>query len=183
MEPLTGYPRDVLPKQEVNNSLNEDKKDESHAGRNEWNLIKQVVKDGKSTDWSEAKKEWEVDAVYEIKNPDEYETCTCGHYPIKEVIVIKNKHNGRELIVGNCCINKFFAFNSDYSRFFHALQKGKINSDIIEQGFEDKVINEWEHSFMKDVWRKRKRTEKQRNKYSEIKQRLLNYYQRKGMSV
>lgn len=163
--------------------MDEEKQDEAPEGRNKWNLIKRVTETSKTTNWLEAKKEWVVDSIYHVEDPEEFETCICGHYPIKEVIVIKNKHNGKTLIVGKCCINKFPACPSDYNNFFQAIRNKKINLAVIEQGFEDKVINEWEHGFTKNVWRKRKLTEKQQNKYSEIKQRLLNYYQRKGISA
>ena len=146
--------------------------------KNDWNLIKRVIEKSKSKDWEEAKTEWVIGEIYEIEDEDHFETCTCGHYPIKEVIEIRNRYNGNSIIVGNCCVNKFSMLNKNYSNFFHAIKKDKVNLDVIEQGFKDGIINSWEYEFMKNVWRKRKFSEKQSRKYEDINTRLLNHYKK-----
>ncbi len=145
--------------------------------KNDWKLIKHVMEKSKSTEWEEAKTEWVIGNIYEIED-DNFETCTCGHYPIKEVIQIRNRYNGNTIIVGNCCVNKFSMLSKNYSNFFHAIKKDKVNLDVIEQGFKDSVINPWEYEFMKNVWRKKKFSPKQSRKYEELNARLLNHYKK-----
>ena len=137
-------------------------------------MIQRVIEVSDSKDWQEAKKEWEIISVYE---DDDYDTCTCGHYPIKEIIIIQNIRNNNELIIGNCCINKFFDFEFKGTRFFGALAKKKINQVVIDKGFEDNVIDEQEHKFLSQVWRRRDFRQLKRSRL--LCKRLLEFYIKK----
>jgi hypothetical protein len=64
-------------------------------------LRKVVVENSEAETWSEAKKEWSLLTIY-----DEENNCVCGHR-IVENCVIRNSHNGNELVVGNVCVNLF----------------------------------------------------------------------------
>jgi hypothetical protein len=114
--------------------------------KNEYILIKNVLKLSKSKDWKIAKKEWTPIKVFYEKN----NTCLCSHYPITENIILKNINNSNEIIVGNCCINKFFEIKT-FNKFFKALHKNKINQIIIDIAYKKNIINNWEKEFMTDI--------------------------------
>ncbi len=44
-------------------------------------LIKEIVELSIAKDWLSAKEEW---FLKDIRVSDEFRTCLCGHYPIKE---------------------------------------------------------------------------------------------------
>lgn len=133
--------------------------------KKEFILISEIIKNSISKDWENAKKEWKVIETYYDEN---YDSCSCSHYPIKEIIIIENINNGLTMKIGNCCINKFFEIKK-YNKLFIALSKKKINSSIIKISHEKKIINYWESKFLNDVFRKRKLSEKQ----SDLKNNLI----------
>lgn len=138
----------------------------------EYTLIKKILSSSESNNWEEAKKEWDIIYSYIAQY---YEQCLCGHYPIKEVIVIKNKINHNSAKIGNCCINKFFEIK-DYNKFFKAIHKNKINKMIIELASDKYVINEWEKEFLLNVWRKRNMSQKQSRIFNNLKDRIIIYF-------
>ena len=54
--------------------------------RNAYKLFKRVIELSESNSWDKAKKEWEQIAITQIDEGEDYGSCTCGHYPIKELI-------------------------------------------------------------------------------------------------
>ncbi len=64
---------------------------------NEWDLV-EVYNTNAEKDFTE-----EFEADYEAN----YETCLCGHHPIAEVFVLRNRSTGEEIKVGNICIRHF----------------------------------------------------------------------------
>jgi hypothetical protein len=66
-------------------------------------LLKQKVIENSIADtWEEAKKEWRLEFIF-----DKITNCVCCNHRTTENCVIKNKHNGSRLIVGNVCVNHF----------------------------------------------------------------------------
>ena len=90
---------------------------------------------------------------------DYQETCSCGHYPIIEVCVIKNKLNNNTTIVGNCCVKKFMGLPSD--KIFQSVKRVRkemhksLNPAAIEYAYKKGWINPWEYKFYIDTMRKR----------------------------
>jgi hypothetical protein len=60
--------------------------------------------------WDQAKIEWSLFDVFKEVEPD---TCLCGHYPIIENCVLRNRENRNRAIVGNVCVKKFLGLPSD----------------------------------------------------------------------
>jgi|SRR6056297_1020917 len=147
----------------------------------EFKLIKEVINISESNNWDDAIKEWKIFDVVELEKR-EFEQCLCGKYPIKQVIKLNNKNNNREINVGNCCVNKFFGIK-DYNKVFVALRKNKINNIMIEETKNKDVINEWEYNFIKNVWRKRKLTQKQEYVRNKIKKKIISHYKKKERGV
>ena len=56
----------------------------------EYILTQSIIEKSESNTWGPAKNEWELDSIFDS---DEQETCACGHFPIKEVCVLRNIQN------------------------------------------------------------------------------------------
>jgi len=143
-----------------------------------YKLFKRVIELSESKEWDEAKKEWEQIDITQADKEEDYGSCICGKYPIKEMIQLFNSKNKKEIIVGNCCINKFFG-NPEYNKIFAAIKKGKVNKSMIKDSFEKGVVNGWEEGFMNDNWKKRKLTLRQEIVFNEISSKILGHYKKK----
>ncbi|MFZ3167225.1 MAG: hypothetical protein WA130_06385 [Candidatus Methanoperedens sp.] len=114
-------------------------------------LVDILLASSKSKEWETAKREWRVTEIYfadidSISGASHYETCSCSHYPIKEVITITNNLNQNKLIIGNCCITKIIDQKEEkrHNAIFKALKTQKINKELIEQAYyNDHFIDEW----------------------------------------
>jgi hypothetical protein len=136
-------------------------------------LINEIMKLSEATNWDGAKKEWlPIENIYYSKTA---RTCLCGHYPIKEIIILRNRLNNNKVTVGNCCINKFFS-NKSYNKIFQAISKNKINRAMIDIAFEKELLKEIEFKFCCDVWRKRYLTPKQEVWFGKLKKRILDEF-------
>lgn len=142
--------------------------------KNEYKLFQKIIKWSFSNDWEESKKEWNQKKIF-ILRKGEFGTCTCGKYPIKEIIVIENTNTNKRLPIGNCCIKKFFNIK-DYDKVFNALKKNKVNRFMINDSFKKSVISRWEGNFMLDLWRKRILTYKQQELFYKIKKKIIRSY-------
>jgi hypothetical protein len=145
--------------------------------KNEYKLSQEIVYRSVSQNWTEAKTEWRLINVYE---EDEFQTCLCGHYPIREICVIKNKHNGTEVEIGNCCVKKFMGLRSDI--IFSAIKRIRkdiyksLNADTLSFAFQKRWISEWENNFYCDIMKKRCLTEKQQHIKIQINRNVLCHF-------
>ena len=124
--------------------------------------------------WDEAKLEWALESVWREDEPD---TCLCGHFPIIEICLLRNRRNGNSAIVGNCCVKKFTNLPSDL--IFQAVKRIQddidraINAETIDHAHEKGWINDWERKFYLDTWRKRKLSGSQQTKRRQINNKIL----------
>ena len=122
----------------------------------------EIINLSSSKTWDTAKLEWELKEIYKGSFP---ETCLCGHFPIVEICVLRNKTNGKEAIVGNCCVKKFIGPRSD--KIFQAVKriqkdnKKSLNAETIQYAYHKAWINKWEKEFYLDIMRKRNLSDKQ----------------------
>jgi hypothetical protein len=119
--------------------------------------------------WSEASTEWRVTGIDLIKSHDKAAFCECGH-PIKECCHVQNTLNGTELILGNCCVQ---VVQDNISKVFQALKDRRINAALIAYVAQLGYINDWEESFLVDVWRKRRVSAKVSAKFQEIRNKIF----------
>ena len=134
----------------------------------EFKLIERVIELSKDTIWDKAKLEWKIEHIsWESRGE-----CICGH-PIKEIIRMANKKNDNRIIVGNCCVNKFFDVK-DYNKVFSALKNNKINKFMIED--KKHLLTTWEYPFALKMWRKRKFTTKQSYCFEKIRKKIVESY-------
>lgn len=151
-------------------------------------LMDTLLEYSKSKDWDVAKKEWEVKEIYFV-DPEStsgesfYETCSCTHYPIKEVITIKNTLNENELIIGNCCITKIIEdekVSKRHKSIFNALKNKKINRELIKQAYyNDHFIYFGEFEFLLKIFRKWSLSEMQAKKFTRITNTIMRLYESK----
>lgn len=128
----------------------------------EYRLIAEIIERSEATNWDQAKTEWGLAEVYQA---DEPETCLCGHFPIVELCVLRNKLNLVNATVGNCCVKKFLGLPSDL--IFQAVKRVRadndksLNGESIEHAFGKGWINQWERDFYFNIMRKRNLSDKQ----------------------
>lgn len=121
----------------------------------EYKLTAEIVRRSQSDNWDAAKLEWVLAEIYFAEEP---KTCLCDHFPIIEICVLRNKLNGDEAEIGNCCIKKFVGLPF---KIFQAIKqikrdlKRSLNSESIQYAFDHGWINQWERDFYLDVMRKR----------------------------
>ena len=142
-----------------------------------YKLTEEIIKLSNSDFWNEAKNEWNFEYAYQS---EEFQTCLCGHYPIKNICVLKNKINKNETEVGNCCINKFLGIE-DGNKIFLSIKRLKedltksMSPEVLEYLNKKKVLSDFDYSFYKDTIRKRKLSEKQLNIRKRINQKLIDF--------
>jgi hypothetical protein len=140
----------------------------------EFKLIQEITSLSESDSWNIAKSEWVLNEIFFSENPD---TCLCGHYPIKELCEIKNRLNNKLVVVGNCCVKKFIGLPSD--NIFQGLKRvmkdysKSLNIDAIEIALYKDWINDWEYKFYVDTFRRRKLSEKQLIKRTQINEKVI----------
>lgn len=140
----------------------------------EFQLTREIIARSTATVWDAAKLEW---TLYEVFESDEPGTCLCGHYPIIEHCVLRNKTNAVSTTVGNCCVKKFIGLPSDL--IFQAAKRVRLdtsrslNGEAIEYAREHGWINDWEQEFYFRIMRKRNLSEKQKAKKRQINERFL----------
>lgn len=146
----------------------------------EYKLSSEIINLSESANWDIAKLEWNLQEIYESEEP---ETCLCGHYPIIETCVLKNKINQNTAIVGNCCVKKFIGLPSD--KIFQSVKRVRkdiqksLNAEAIQHASNKGWINEWEYNFSIDLMRKRKLSVKQLQTRKNINEKMLLNMKRK----
>nr|WP_315232145.1 hypothetical protein [uncultured Albidiferax sp.] len=140
----------------------------------EYKLAAGIIALSSASGWDAAKLEW---ALYEVFEADEPDTCLCGHFPIIENCVLRNKTNGRLATVGNCCVKKFIGLPSDL--IFQAVKRVRadstksLNGESLTHALDKGWINDWESDFYFRIMRKRNLTAKQADKKWQINQKFL----------
>lgn len=132
-------------------------------------LFSEIITLSKSKEWDSAKKEWYCYQIYKTDSP---QSCLCGHYPIKELCFIRNKENNNQVVVGNCCINKFFG-DKGFNKMFKAFAENRLNKSLIELAYKNNIINDKEYIFAENVCRKRKPSLKQSIWFISIKKKIF----------
>lgn len=142
-----------------------------------FNLSTEIVNRSVSNQWDTAKLEWNFEYLYVS---DELQTCLCGHYPIKNICVIRNRKNHSETEVGNCCVNKFLGIDSgnkildSIKRLKNDLSKS-MSAEVLEYLKDKSVISDWDYEFYTDTLRKRVMTSKQLEHRERINQKLIDF--------
>jgi len=140
----------------------------------EYKLTEEILNRSQSKIWDIARMEWGLSQIYEAEAP---ETCLCGHFPIIEIGILRNKLNTQFATVGNCCVKKFIGLPSDL--IFQAVKRVRkdnqksLNAEAIQHAYENGWINEWEYNFSIDTVRKRKLSGKQLQTRIRVNEKML----------
>lgn len=140
----------------------------------EFQLTREILARSTATAWDLAKLEWTLHEVFESEEP---ETCLCGHYPIIENCVLRNRTNGAFATVGNCCVKRFIGLPSDL--IFQAVKRVRLdlekslNAEAVGHAHQRGWINDWERDFYIRIMRKRKLSAKQIAKKRQINEKVL----------
>lgn len=140
----------------------------------EFKLTNEILLRSNSQVWAIAKLEWKLHEIYEA---DEPETCLCGHFPIKELCILRNQINSGFATVGNCCVKKFIGLPSNL--IFQAIKRVRadstksLNGDSLAHGLEKGWINQWEFDFYLRIMSKRNLTSKQAAKKKQINEKFM----------
>lgn len=140
----------------------------------EYKLTEEILNRSQSKIWDIARMEWGLSQIYEAEEP---ETCLCGHFPIIEICILRNKLNAQSATVGNCCVKKFIGLPSDL--IFQAVKRVRkdsqrsLNAEAIQHAYENSWINEWEYNFSIDTMRKRKLSGKQLQTRMRVNEKML----------
>jgi hypothetical protein len=134
-------------------------------------IIAILLENSERSVWEEARTEWRVTGIFQIKGYDKVAFCKCGQR-IKECCYVQNSLNGTELILGNCCVK---AIRDDISKVFQAIRDRRINAALIAFAVQLGYIDDWEKSFLEDVWRMRWMSPKQSAKFQEIKNKIYDH--------
>jgi hypothetical protein len=130
-----------------------------------------------SKEWLEAKPEWELHIVY---NDSSERACECGHQPIHQICVIKNRENNKEAEVGNVCVHNFMQLAS--RRVFSVLKRVRaeftksLNPAALDLFKHRGVISAAEEGDYLSYWRKRTNmTRDERQQKIAINERILKF--------
>ncbi|MFA5759909.1 MAG: hypothetical protein WC942_11215 [Clostridia bacterium] len=148
-------------------------------------LTEEILKLSNSKFWDTAKLEWHFNYAY---YSEENETCLCGHFPIKNICVIKNTENENITEVGNCCINKFLGIK-DANKIFTSITnlKGNIHKSMSKEALmylnSKNKLTDFEFSFYVSILRKRILSEKQFNIKMRINQKFIDFTSYESNSI
>jgi hypothetical protein len=112
-------------------------------------LIDEILSMSESQYWDDAILEWDFTNAY---YSEELQTCLCGHYPIKNICVIKNHINQNQTEVGNCCINKFLSIEEG-NNIFSSLKRIKddntksMSNETLEYLYSKRILSNTEYNF------------------------------------
>jgi len=142
-----------------------------------YKLTEEIIDLSESDQWDFAKLEWSFEFAY---YSDESQSCLCGHYPIRNICVIKNKKNHKITEVGNCCINKFLSID-DGNKIFTSIKKvrddvkGSMSAEVLDYLYRKKGISDFEYQFYRSIYRKRILSAKQWEIKERINRKFLNF--------
>lgn len=148
------------------------------SGHNFKKFVTAILKLSNAQEWLEAKPEWILHSVY---NDSSLRSCECGHEPINQICVIKNRDNGNEAEVGNVCVHNFMQLAS--RRIFAVLKRVRaqvskpLNPAALELFARRGAISDSEREDYLTYWRKRTNlTDKERNQKLDINERVLRFW-------
>lgn len=142
-----------------------------------YKLTEEIISLSESKQWDLAKSEWGFEFAYYA---EELQSCLCGHYPIRNICVIKNRINLAVTEVGNCCINKFLGIDAG-NKIFFSIKKlreditSSISAEVIEYFYRKRGMTEFDYKFYKSIFRKRRLSPKQLEIKKNINSKFLSF--------
>lgn len=155
------------------------------AGHNFQKFTTAILALSNAKEWLEAKPEWELYLVY---NDGSDRSCECGHQPIHQICVIRNRYNKKVAEVGNVCVHNFMQLAS--RRIFSVLRRVKaeitksLNPAALDLFHDRGIMSAGELEEYKSYWRKRtSMTDAERRQKLEINQRVLDFVETETIRI
>ena len=156
------------------------------GGHNEIKFKAAILAMSTTSNWDEAKAEWDLHFVYVDPAPDR--ACKCEHSPIHQICVIKNRKSGSATEVGNVCVRRFLRLLSN--RVFSVLRRleadipKSLNPTSLDLFRDRGVISYSEGEEYKEYWRKRTTlNDDQKAQKLDINQRVLDYFKKEAAAL
>lgn len=150
------------------------------AGHNFQKFTAAILALSNAKEWLEAKPEWELHLVYDDGSD---RSCECGHQPIHQICVIRNRYNRNMAEVGNVCVHNFMQLAS--RRIFSVIRRVRaeitksLNPAALDLFYKRGVLTASELGEYLDYWRKRtSMTTAQRQQKLDINKRVLDFVDR-----
>jgi len=142
-----------------------------------YKLTEEIISLSESKLWDSAKNEWRFEFAYYA---EELQSCLCGHYPIRNICVIKNRINAVVTEVGNCCINKFLGIETG-NKIFSSIKKlredltASMGAEVIDYFYRKGGMSDFDYKFYQSIFRKRNMSAKQMEIKEKINRKFLNF--------
>ena len=147
----------------------------------EYQFFSKILELSEAEDWDDAVTEWQLKETYLTMYPD---TCICGHFPINEICIVRNKLTGNVATVGNSCVKKFLNLPSDeIFTPINRIQKNiyaSVNKAMLNRAFSKGWISDWDYGFYNSIMKKKKLTDSQLEYKVGINRKILRHFIRNG---
>lgn len=136
-------------------------------------LVESMIRLSAHAEWEHARLEWSLERVFES---DEGETCLCGHHPIHDACVFRNRVSGQEALLGKDCSKHFMLL--DVEALFNSAKSARANlahslcDASLEHALGQGWLSSWELAFYRHVRHKRMLSLTQTEKKKEINARF-----------
>jgi hypothetical protein len=149
------------------------------SGHNHEQLMAEILRLSRSTDWSTVRFEWSLHHIWiNVRAPgEEPMQCLCGHTPISQICVIYNSETREYAEVGSTCVKKFMGIRPHL--LFAAVERirrdeqGALNDDAIEYFHRKRRMDDFEHRVYRDTMHKRELSKKQMAIRLRVNRRVL----------
>ena len=146
---------------------------------------REIIRHSNADNYFDACHEWDELAI-DVADDDEECYCICSH-PIKQLITIRNRENGNDVVVGSDCIRKIpnFPNASLYQPAISNLTDLKkdpedttIGKNLIDFIRIKELLEEKHIIFLENMRCKRRLSPKQESYYSGLKEKIVRLLER-----
>ena len=146
---------------------------------------REIIRHSNADNYFDACHEWD-EVCIDVADDDEDCYCICSH-PIKQLITIRNRENGNDVVVGSDCIRKIpnFPNASLYQPVISNLADLKKNPDDTTIGKKlidfiriKELLEEKHIIFLESMRCKRNLSEKQESYYAGLKKKIVRLLER-----
>lgn len=132
-------------------------------------LESKIIVNSEAKNFEDAILEW---FVKEVIISSDNKSCCCGQSPIKDIVVLINTKNQKELVFGKVCANLLLR-TTVFNKIFDSLMENRVNRNIIKYAYHSHIISLWEFDFIMAMHNSRKMLLHHEKQRSEIVNKIL----------
>jgi hypothetical protein len=140
-------------------------------------LVPLIVEMSVANNWERAKHEWRYTSYeHVLLCHGQGGACLCRYQPIAHLHTITNRLNGKEAVIGSCCIQQFMGLEALELKSIAQIRADTsraLNASAIDLAHSQGWINDWEQGFCRSTLRKRNLSGKQQEKRKQINELVL----------